>query len=462
MKSKLVLWGKNPNEERVLLALDLLEESNKIDVHVIPEAVVTQELENQLLHDWKDDGSVQFPEGSSTFSTDLKLIGDLLPEGYGVEKEDLLKRAQAEWHFVVLSSKLYKTYHSEVEEIKDRIELAGKYSIQAWDELKNFWDKVQGQIQERNIFRSHAAALKEQTNNMFTRLKELRKDMDKEFNDESKTNFEQFNKQLEDIEERTGKGLSLHVLFEDLKQLQNKLKDTRFTKEHRNKVWARIDEAFKIVKEKRFGSEPKQEGAGDNNNNNNRIERRLTGLLDAIKKMQNSIKRDKEEINFQDKRVGESGGMLEAQLREAKIKMVQERIDSKELKLADMLATKAELESKLSSIKEKEKKRTELEDAKKAAQEKIAAEIKEAAEQRKEEEGKLEKAAAAIIGPKDLQSEEANIAPESAEVNSGEGLSSPEPGSSETAAPEDSQTKDAALVAEEMPSESIPDTSEEE
>jgi septal ring factor EnvC (AmiA/AmiB activator) len=460
MKSKLVLWGKNPSEERVLLALDLLEDSNKIDVHVIPEALVTQELENQLLHDWKDDNSVQFPEGSSALNIDLKLIGDLLPEGFSVEKEDLLKRAQAEWHFVVLSSKLYKTYHSEIEEIKDRIEQAGKYSVNAWDELKNFWDKVQGQIMDRNIFRSHAAALKEQTNNMFTRLKELRKDLDKEFNDESKTNFEKFNAKLEEIEERITKGLSLHVLFEDLKQLQNKLKDIRFSKDHRNKVWARIDEAFKIVKEKRFGPDSKPTEASDSNNN--RIEKRLIGLLDAIKKMQNSIRRDKEEINFQDKRVGESGGMLEAQLREAKIKMVQERIDSKELKLADMLATKAELESKLANIKEKDKKRAELEDAKKAAQDKIAAEIKEAAEQRKEEEGKLEKAAAAIVGPKDMHSEEANIAPESAEVNSGEGLSSAEPGSSETSVPEESKAKDSASSAEEMPSESIPDKSEEE
>lgn len=460
MKSKLVLWGKNPGEERVLLALDLLEDSNKIDLHVIPEAIVTQELENQLLHEWKDDHSIKFPEGSSAMNIDLKLIGDLLPDGYSVEKEDLLKRAQAEWHFVVLSSKLYKTYHSEIEEIKDRIEQAGKYSIHAWDELKNFWDKVQGQIQDRNIFRSHAAALKEQTNNMFTRLKELRKDLDKEFNDESKTNFEKFNAKLEEIEERITKGLSLHVLFEDLKQLQNKLKDIRFSKDHRNKVWARIDEAFKIVKEKRFGPDAKPEGTSDSNNN--RIEKRLIGLLDAIKKMQNSIRRDKEEINFQDKRVGESGGMLEAQLREAKIKMVQERIDSKELKLADMLATKTELESKLANIKEKDKKRAELEDAKKAAQDKIAAEIKEAAEQRKEGEGKLEKAAAAIVGPKDLHSEEANIAPESAEVNSGEGLSSPEPGSSETSVPEESKTKDSAEAAEEIPSESIPDKSEEE
>ena len=460
MKSKLVLWGKNPGGERVLLALDLLEDSNKVDVHVIPEASVTQELENQLLHEWKDDNSVHFPEGSSMLNIDLKLIGDLLPDGYEVEKEDLLKRAQAEWHFVVLSSKLYKTYNSEIEEIKDRIEQAGKYSIQAWDELKNFWDKVQSQIQERNIFRSHAAALKEQTNNMFTRLKELRKDLDKEFHDESKTNFENFNTRLEDIEDRISKGLSLHVLFEDLKQLQNKLKDAKFSKDHRNKVWTRIDEAFKIVKEKRFGTEPKQEGSGENNNN--RIEKRLAGLLDAIKKMQNSIRRDKEEINFQDKRVGESGGMLEAQLREAKIKMVQERIDSKELKLADMMATKAELESKLNIIKEKEKKRTELEDAKKAAQDKIAAEIKEAAEQRKEEEKKLEKAAAAIVGTKDLPSEEANIAPESAELNTGEGLSSSEPGVSETLGPEESKTKSPEDNANEIPSESIPDKSEEE
>lgn len=396
MKSKLVIWGQNPAKERVLFALELLEEENKVKTFVFPEHIVTAEFEDQLHTAWKENKEVAFPEGYEESVRELSLIGDILPEGHTCERDDLLKRAQAEWHFVVLSSKLYNTYRSEIEEFRDRVEQAERYSSQVWDELKGFWDKIQRQMQEKNLFRSHANALRDETNLLFTRLKEKRKDMDKEFQETSRQNFEQFSKKLDDLLEKVSKGLSLHVLFDDLKRMQQELKDLKLVKDHRNKIWNKLDDAFKQVKDKRFGGNAGESGGDKEHSPANRLERRLTGLNDAIDKMEKSIHRDRQEMDFQDKRAGDSAGMLESQLREAKVKMVEERIASKQQKLDDMKQTQAELVQKLSSIQQKEQRRQELEEAKKHAQEKIAAEIRDAAEGRKEVEGKLEKAAAAI------------------------------------------------------------------
>lgn len=396
MKSKLVLWGKNPEEQKVLLALSLQEDEKKVSIYVFPEEVITVELENQLHKDWKAGDEVNFPAEAKKFEKELSLVNDLLPEGFSAERDDLVKRAQTEWHFVILSSKLFQTYVSEVEEIKDRIEALESYQPNLWEELKGFWDKVQSQIVEKNLLRDHANELREHTNNLFSRLKELRKEVDKMFNEESKSNFESFAESLKDIEERISNGLSLHVIFEDLKSLQKKFKNLKLSKDHRNKLWSRLDSAFKEVKEKRFGDSPNKETSPLA-----RLEKRLKGLNEAINKMERSIKRDKQERSQQEKGTASAFGQLELQLREAKMTMIDERISSKETKLNDMLKTRKELETRQVGLQARADKEKELEEAKKLAEAKIAAEIKEAAESRKEEDAKLEKLAAEIVEKKE-------------------------------------------------------------
>jgi len=391
MKSKLVLWGKDSEDNKVLLGLSLNEESKKVDIYIFPEAVVTIDLENTLHKNWKSGEDVAFPAEVQKIETELSVVNDMLPEGYSVERADLVKRAQAEWQFIILSARLYRTYISELEEIKDRIDSAKAYTNHQWDELKSFWDKVQVQIMERNLFRDHSNALRAASNELFSKLKEKRKEVDKLFNDESKANYDAFSNKLQEIEEKIKKGLSLHLVFEDLKNLQKEYKDLRLNKDHRNKLWDRIDMYFKEVKEKRFGDKPAGESSALA-----RLEKRLTGLTDAIQKMEKSIKRDKQERDQQEKGSDSVFGQLEQQLRAAKMGMIDERIESKEVKLKDMLSTRKDLENKKANLVARAAKDKELEEAKKQAEAKIAAEIKEAAEQRKDEEGKLEKLAAEI------------------------------------------------------------------
>jgi hypothetical protein len=121
----------------------------------------------------------------------------------------------------------------------------------------------------------------------------------------------------------------------------------------------------------------------------------------AIDKMESSVGRDIEELNFQNGKVNTSFGQLEAQIRQAKVAMIEERVRSKKEKLAEMYATKTELDRKMEQLQEKEKRKADemlKEDAKKAAQEKIAGEIAAANAAREKSKDSLFGAAAAILG----------------------------------------------------------------
>ncbi|MDP4822288.1 MAG: hypothetical protein NWR67_14860 [Saprospiraceae bacterium] len=394
MKKKLVFWGTNSSDEKVLIGMELRPEDNKVMVFTFPETVVTEEFNQQMMKDWRDGAEVEFPERHEATEKELVMSEGLLPNGFKVERDDLIQRAQTEWHFIVLSSRLYESYVSELNQLAEKINEASKFENQRWDGLKHFWDKVQGQVNERNLFREHADMLREKTNELFGALKELRSKLDDEFKRLSKDNQDKFFASLAEVEQKFKDGMRLQSIFDELKELQKNFRNTKFTRDHRTKVWDKLDALFKEVKEKRFGA------TGDNRSALERIERRNAGLLAAIDKMQKSIDRDKEELSFQEKKAASSDGQLESQIRQAKIKMIEERIHSKEEKLSEMFQTKADLDRRLDAQLVKEKQREEqeaIEEAKKEAQQKIAEEIKEKANARAEVEEKLEKAAEAIL-----------------------------------------------------------------
>ena len=231
--------------------------------------------------------------------------------------------------------------------------------------MKGFWGKVQVQIKERNLFREHDDTIKDGTNRLFDEMKTLRKVMDEEFKSASKDVSATILTSIKNVEEKVDAGGRLNVLFEDLKNIQRQFKDAKLSKEDRSTIWERLDAAFKVVKEKRFGPQ-----SAKDNNPADRISRRLSGLVGAIDKMEKSIHRDKDDLDFQNKRIGRADNQLEAQIRVAKIRMIEERIRSKEEKLADMHATEEQLRKKVESIKARAAKEEEA--AKKMAEKKAA------------------------------------------------------------------------------------------
>jgi hypothetical protein len=220
MKNRIVFWGKNENSEKLLLALELLAEEGKVNVISFPEALVSEEFNQALTKDWRDGKTVDFPEGFTSTLVELTVTGSILPTGITAEKMDLVTRAQAEWNFSILSSRLFRSYQSELNEFKDKVERSLNFDKNMWDELKSFWDRVQEQARDKSLFREHSEHLRQETNELFGKLKDLRGKLDEEFDRTSKTLYEDIVAKLGDIENKVREGIRLQPLFDELKDIQ--------------------------------------------------------------------------------------------------------------------------------------------------------------------------------------------------------------------------------------------------
>ena len=399
MKTKIVLWGANEADEKLLIGLELVDKENKVLIHKIPEAAATEEVYKMMMDSWREGKEITWPAEKEEIIRELSVAEGLLPNDIKVERTDVISRAKAEWHFVVLSSKLYHMYNGEVDDFKDKVDQLKDFDSALWEELKSFWTKVQNQVQDKNLFRQHAGKLRAKTNELFDAMKAMKKTADTEFKKQSKIVLKEFKEKLTVIDAKVEKGLGLKPIFEELKKLQAKVKDAAFTRDDRNDIWKKIDKLFKIVKEKRFGESGKAGNSGAS-----RLEARYNGLISAINRMQGSIKKDTQEKNFQTKRINVTDGQLEAQIRQAKLVMIEERISSKQMKLDDMFKTKLELEQKMEREKVKEAAIAEKAKAKEVANQ-LKAKIKEeiADKQSKrtpKEEAELKKAADTIAATK--------------------------------------------------------------
>lgn len=400
MKNKIVLWGTDEKNEDILIALELMAEVNKVKIYTFPGSSLKEDDFKGMMDEWRNDKPFELPSDHTVVERDLKMVDNLLPDEIKVKRTDVIRRAQTEWNFIVLSTKLHKSFQSEIAELKEKVDQLSSYDKELWDALKTFWNKVQRNMQDKTILREHYNELRQATNDSFDKLKGLRKTLNEEYTVNSAKLKDEFLATLGDIETKVNEGLRLQPLFNQLKNLQRKFHDTNFTREDRNSVWASLDKMFKIVKEKRFGADSSRELAST------RTARRLKGLEVAIDKMVTSITRDKEDLQFQNRRANTSEGQLEAQIRQAKIQMIQEKITSKEEKLNDMNQTKKMLEQRIEKEKKNEEKDKQRTEAAKVAKEKIAQKVEESKEVLSSNEEQLKKAAELLKSEKEAKQED--------------------------------------------------------
>ncbi|MBK7693528.1 MAG: hypothetical protein IPI30_04165 [Saprospiraceae bacterium] len=163
--------GNNAEDQKVLLAVALQAEENKIDIWAIPEKSCSEDYYNLVMTQWREGKDLNFPEGTVHRTTELTMSDSILPEDLKVERGDMIQRAQMEWHFVVLSSKLYRNFKNDLEELSDKIKRLEVYDQNLWDDLKELWSNVQKHIMDRNLFRDHSDSLRQKSDAMFEELK---------------------------------------------------------------------------------------------------------------------------------------------------------------------------------------------------------------------------------------------------------------------------------------------------
>jgi hypothetical protein len=373
MRNRIAVWGRDAQEKRVLITIELQVSENIVRIETFPEKLVTDEVYKAFMDQWRKGREADLPEPDRVIARELSVTGSLLPDDLKAESTDMILRAQTEWHFHVLSEKLAQTYRSELAEIEDRIERAEAYSGELWNQAKTFWQKVQSQVQDKTLLREQGNELRKRSDAVFAKLKEMRQAVNAQYEVESAKQKENFSQLLADLEVRIGEGTHLNKVFQELRDVQRKFHNVKFTKQDRDSVYARIDAAFKAVKQKRG-----QGGDSLPDGGQSRHEARYQGLLKAMQRMEKSIKRDEDDLKFERRRIERTDGQLESQIRQAKIVMIESRVGSKRDKLTDMEKTKAMLEKRI----EKDKKRAEKQarkqaerQAKEAARAKIAAQI---------------------------------------------------------------------------------------
>ncbi len=405
MRTRLVVWGTNSKDEKVLLGISLNADENKINLVAIPARDCTEDFYNQMMTQWRDGMDLGLPASTEKRTLELTMTEGILPEDYRVERSDTIQRAQMEWHFLVLSTKLYRNFKTELEDMGNKVRGLEKYDKVVWDDLKGLWDTIQKHIFDRNILRDHSDSLREKSNALFEELKKLRSSVEKELVGKSAAILESFNTKMEEINQRLESGGVIKLIFDDLKKIQEEFRAHSMVREDRNKLIKRLDEAFNAVRDKRGSRQPNNDGSKNQNNGGalGRIGARLKGLEDAVKKIEKSIEFDQKDIDFENKRIQSSTGQLEAQIRVAKIKMIEDRIKSKREKLDELNKIKLSLDKTTDSLKKKEDKKVKKIEEKvlrKAEEEKIKArvegEIQAKQAEHTEVEDKLLKAAEEI------------------------------------------------------------------
>lgn len=365
MRTRYVSWGKDKDDKRVLMALDLNPDTNEITTYVFPENVVTEDFEKDLINNWNPKkGEVTMPDHKETKSF-LTITNPLVSEDISWEKPDEENRLRMEWNVLVLSQQLLENYKEELQALRTRAEGLTEFSKDVWNDLKEFWSKAQAQIRDRSLLREHSRELRTETDSVFDYLKQMRKQLNAELVAESTVIKENFLANLKVIEDKIDKNLSHHPIFNDLKDLQRRLKTENLVREDRNLIWKEIDTLFKRVKKGK--PDVQQKGLEFHLSRN---ENRKNGLVKAIDRMRSSIGRDKKELE----RIkggddpANQGHQLEAALKEFRVLSLEQKIESKSTKLEEMNKTLTMLDQNIANLNEKialERKEAELKEEKK-------------------------------------------------------------------------------------------------
>lgn len=341
MINRQVFTGRNAAESPIVVAMELQLRDKQVELLVFPRESLPEDFYKLLQEKWEKGEEQEFPVEPERIIRSAE-EEHLLPMEIRADKPELISRLRNEWTLKLLSYKLYENLGAEITNLQDKLDELGSYSQEFWDKAKSTWDQVSNHAQDFNLSRNHATELRERLNKQFERLKKLREGGQAEFEKTSTAVREQLETRISAFQEKLSDKAKANELFDQLKHLQREVKEARMTHRDRRSLWKVLDEAYAVLH--------KQKESAWQNHLSNRIQ----GLEEAMKKIQDSIDRDRSNIEFEVRKM-QSGriGQLEQQLRSTRVKVTEDRIRSKEEKLNDMAKTLQSLRKKEASQQRK-------------------------------------------------------------------------------------------------------------
>jgi len=352
MRDRFVTWGTLEDSRR-LFTFELDADEAQIIRRVVPAAVSNEELLQTIINAWNNRTTMPFPEGTSTERIPLQASGTIVPEGAEVDDKVRVASAEREWPSDILSAQLRRQFRAEFEELHDVVGNLTSFDEGIFERLKGVWNKVQSELTNKVIRYEHTHDLRKVSDELFAKMKELRRGKEKAVRSKSKELKKDFREILAGAQARLEKKENLRGLFNDLKKIQDAIHKASLSRDDRNSLRKAIDELFKATKSEINAT---GEDAGILTEQRVRLEKRLNVLLGAIKRMKHSVHRDNQDVFYENRRIERAGNQLAEQLGAAKMSMLNERASSKQAKLDDMLATEKDLQKRLDKIKKREEK----------------------------------------------------------------------------------------------------------
>jgi len=338
MKDRIVIWGQDEKDTDVLIAIRLLQNSDIIKIWTFPIKGIDDAFVDGLFKDWKDGDEEKFPQPHTLVERGIS-EENMLPEGLKTPKTDVIKIAEQEWRVRVLSYRLYEHIKQQIEQLKVRVGNLTIYSKDVWEEAKDVSRSIKENTLDRNIKREQTTELRKGIDEVFDQMKKLQNVEQAKYLETSKNNMVAIRTKVTEVLEKVGTERNTKTLWNKLLAYQQEVKGMQMSPRDRNALRLNFNEAFNALK------------ADIKSNVGNRLNARVNGLKSAIGKMEASIKRDKDNVAYQSERINKnSTSQLEYQLRSAKLKLIEDRIQSKEQKLHDMYLTLKDLEKKAEKI----------------------------------------------------------------------------------------------------------------
>lgn len=326
MQNRFVVQGVGKNAEPLVLAYELQEAEFRIDLRIIDRKELSKEQLNAILSDWTEGENVELPSSTQLVHPDPN-ADSILPLDIKSDETGKIRSRQNEWAYQLLTNKLWESYIIDLNELKKRSDNLSQYDRALFDDAKSYWERVLEHRKERDISQDRLEKIKEEVNTIFEKLKSFRKLESEQFEQKSAETRQAMLEKIESIKAKLQTNPRYKELAEELKALQAQGRN-KMSKSDEALVRKHFDEAFQAINEHR--------SSYFTNRNTGRIQ----GLLEVIGKMEQSLNRDKKDMEYYSRKLNSNQVKpLELQLIKVKTNILLESIASKESKIADIRKT---------------------------------------------------------------------------------------------------------------------------